>query len=710
MDESWDSDENDSQPSVNPAQKSASSSFKQDYGSKNSNDFKNYQQNDGRSNDYSQNSWRNNDRQNRGQNSRGNSRNDYQNRNNDYQNRRNDGYQNQNRRNDGYQNRDQNAWESNRYENDDEKLKIFVPTAQLGKIIGRKGAKIREIQDNSQTKININHNNVQGDSTEIEIVGSKTAQDSAKSIIDELTGDSYDVQEKNSQVQKQSVLAQSSQDSEDKYQPIDWGAINKEFEEAQKVKWGAYPPVIKNFYHEHPEVSCLSKLQVEQIRFEQNEINVGLAFDETETIPDNYIPNPITKFEHAFQQYPEIMHEIHKNQFVTPSPIQCQAWPILMSGKDLIGIAQTGTGKTLAFLLPALIHIDGQTTPRNKRSGPTVMIMAPTRELALQIEREVNKYNYKGIKALCIYGGGDRKEQMKVAKGGVEIVIATPGRLNDLVQAEAIDVDCVSYLVLDEADRMLDMGFEPQIRKTLLDIRPDRQTVMTSATWPPGVRRLASSYMENPITVCVGTMDLKACHSVTQKVYIIEEEEKRQVLEDFFNNMGPDDKVMVFIGKKDSVDNIGSELALKGVRCQSIHGGREQSDREGALEDFKIGVTNILLATDVASRGIDIEDVTHVINYDFPRDIEEYVHRVGRTGRAGRTGVSISLMTRRDWGQASHLIKILEEANQEIPEELYSMAERYEVMKKKRAEEDRGGNRRGRGGRGGNRGGNRYRN
>lgn len=217
------------------------------------------------------------------------------------------------------------------------------------------------------------------------------------------------------------------------------------------------------------------------------------------------------------------MAEIKNQGFNKPSPIQCQAWPVLLKGEDMIGIAQTGTGKTLAFLLPAMIHTEYQPLPRG---GPNVLVMAPTRELAIQIEKEVSKYKFRNMKAVCVYGGGDRRAQIANIKLGVEIIIATPGRLNDLIDNNVIDVASITYLVLDEADRMLDMGFEPQIRKFLLNVRPDRQTVMTSATWPPGVRRLAERYMINPVQVCIGSLDLAAVHSVEQVIEIIDEEWK----------------------------------------------------------------------------------------------------------------------------------------------------------------------------------------
>ncbi|KAH8274193.1 hypothetical protein KR018_001605, partial [Drosophila ironensis] len=371
----------------------------------------------------------------------------------------------------------------------------------------------------------------------------------------------------------------------------------------------------------------------------------------------------------------DLLHQLRKQNFKKPSPIQAQAWPVLLQGHDLIGIAQTGTGKTLAFLLPGLIHTEYQSVPRGQRGGPNVLILAPTRELALQIEMEVEKYPFRKMKAVCIYGGGNRRDQISDVERGVNIIMCTPGRLNDLVQAKVIDLRSITYLVLDEADRMLDMGFEPQIRKILLDIRPDRQTIMTSATWPPGVRRLAQSYMNNPIQVCVGSLDLAATHSVNQIITMFDcEEDKYDEIKKFVLGMSKTDKIIIFCGRKARANDLSSDLTLEGFFTQCIHSNRDQSDREQAIADIKSGKVRILVATDVASRGLDIEDITHVINYDFPHNIEEYVHRVGRTGRAGRKGTSISFFTRDDWGMAKDLINILQEAEQNVPDELYNMA------------------------------------
>lgn len=226
---------------------------------------------------------------------------------------------------------------------------------------------------------------------------------------------------------------------------------------------------------EDPEVALMAREEVDKFKMSHNNIMTS-HYKEGDERP---IPNPVTTFKHAFAHYPQILEAVEGQGFSEPSPIQCQAWPILLKGYDLIGIAQTGTGKTLAFLLPALVHIEGQPTPRKERDGPTVLVMAPTRELAQQIEREVRKFPYHGITCVCVYGGGDRRQQIGTVAKGVEIVVATPGRLFDLMSAGALKTSSVSYCVLDEADRMLDLGFEPQIKKILNDVRPDRQMIMT---------------------------------------------------------------------------------------------------------------------------------------------------------------------------------------------------------------------------------------
>lgn len=636
-------------------------------------------------------------------------RNDRENR--DFDNRRNNSDRNYRDNRDGdnrRSNSDRNDHENRDGDNrrnfqrqDGQKKVITVPSQMVGRIIGKGGSKIRELESETDAKIKIGDSD--GTFTNITLSGSQDAIAKVEGMINELTEDRPPPSRDNHNTNNKSGEDQNIKFmklNEVGEEVIDWAKLNSFYDEKQKERWDNLPPIIKEFYEEDPEVQKWHPAEVTRWRKENNDIQVKRTFEDKPGLKP--IPNPVRTFEQAFQQYPDILKEIYKQDFKTPSPIQSQAWPILLRGDDMIGIAQTGTGKTLAFLLPALIHIDGQKIPKDQREGPIVLIMAPTRELALQIDKEVSKYRYKDIKSVCLYGGGDRKEQIKAVAKGVDIVIATPGRLNDLVMARHLNIINFSYIVLDEADRMLDMGFEPQIRKSLFDVRPDRQTVMTSATWPNGVRRLAESYMQDPIQVNVGSLDLAAVHTVTQQIQFVEEDDKEAALLDFLDNMDANDKVIIFCGKKATASHISSDLAVKGIPCQSLHGDRDQSDREAALEDMVEGAVNILIATDVASRGIDIKDLTHVVNFDFPRHIEEYVHRVGRTGRAGRTGVALSFVSRKDWAHARDLMKILDEASQEIPDELVQMADRFDNMKLKREQEGGGYDRRGgRGGRGG---------
>ncbi|XP_064624758.1 probable ATP-dependent RNA helicase DDX43 [Lineus longissimus] len=605
--------------------------------------------------------------------------------------------------------------------------RIQVPSGKVGKIIGKGGSKIRELEESSSASIKVKSSEAQADETPVDISGTEEQIAKAQELINELLEDSsYQRKPRdggfgggnrdggfsgnsgfgNSRHNDNDSFHGSKREekTESTYQrpKINWAELSAQNEVFTAERWNNAMPMIKDFYHEDPEVANMHPTRVAELRAEMNNISVK-AYDEGSKTK---IPNILTRFDQAFVNYPDIMDEIEKAGFTQPTPIQCQAWPILLQGLDLIGIAQTGTGKTLAFLLPAMIHIDNQPVPREERGGANVLVLAPTRELALQIEREVKKYHYKGIRSCCVYGGGNRREQIAAVERGVEIIIATPGRLNDLVMNEVVDVKSITYLVLDEADRMLDMGFEPQIMKIMLDIRPDRQTVMTSATWPEDVRRLARRYMKDPMMVYVGTLDLAACHTVTQIVEVLPEEDKRDRLYYFIENeMAPEEKVLIFVGRKTTADDLSSDFALKDIVCQCIHGGREQYDREQALQDFKDGTVKILIATDVASRGLDIEDITYVLNFDFPRDMEEYVHRVGRTGRAGKSGISLTLVTRESWRNAQALIDILVEAHQEVPPELEEMAERYEKMKERRRLEGRddGPRRGGRGGCGGGR-------
>ncbi|XP_010564127.1 PREDICTED: probable ATP-dependent RNA helicase DDX43 [Haliaeetus leucocephalus] len=555
-------------------------------------------------------------------------------------------------------------------------LCFHLDNALVGALIGRGGAKIRELEDSSGSRIKVIKGTYEA---EVKIFGSVAVQNKAKMLIDDAvmrSGQNYI---------RGKILDIIKPENNPKKPVINWDSLRENKAKYEAMKWADLPPIEKNFYKESSRTASMSQEEVELWRKENNNI----ICDDLKEGEKRCIPNPVCKFEDVFEHYPDIMANIRKVGFQKPTPIQSQAWPIILQGIDLIGIAQTGTGKTLAYLMPGFIHLTSQPISKDQRGGPGMLVLAPTRELALQVEAECLKYTYKGIKSICIYGGGDRKGQINMVTKGVDIVIATPGRLNDLQMNNFINLKSITYLVLDEADRMLDMGFEPQIMKILIDVRPDRQTVMTSATWPDGVRRLAKSYLKNPMIVYVGTLDLAAVNTVEQRVIVIAEEEKKAFMQYFIDSMKPKDKVIIFVGKKLTADDLASDFGLQGIPVQSLHGNREQCDREQALDDFKKGKVRILVATDLASRGLDVHDITHVFNFDFPRNIEEYVHRVGRTGRAGRTGEAVTLVTKSDWRVASELIEILERANQVVPNELIAMAERYKQFQiRKEIEKD----------------------
>ncbi|KAF1419055.1 putative ATP-dependent RNA helicase DDX43, partial [Spheniscus mendiculus] len=554
-------------------------------------------------------------------------------------------------------------------------LCFHLDSALVGALIGQGGTKIRELENSSGSRIKVScavcH-------PSLDSVGNILGFTSCKpELLQQVEGSTF-------WYYAGKTLDIIKTENNPKKLVINWASLRENKAKYEAMKWADLPPIEKNFYKESSRTASMSQEEVELWRKENNNI----ICDDLKEGEKRCIPNPVCKFEDVFEHYPDIMANIRKVGFQKPTPIQSQAWPIILQGIDLIGIAQTGTGKTLAYLMPGFIHLTSQPISRDQRGGPGMLVLAPTRELALQVQAECSKYTYKGIKSICIYGGGDRKGQIDVVTKGVDIVIATPGRLNDLQMNNFINLKSITYLA-NEADRMLDMGFEPQIMKILIDVRPDRQTVMTSATWPDGVRRLAKSYLKNPMIVYVGTLDLAAVNTVEQRVIVITEEEKRTFMQYFIDSMKPKDKVIIFVGKKLTADDLASDFGLQGIPVQSLHGNREQCDREQALDDFRKGKVRILVATDLASRGLDVHDITHVFNFDFPRNIEEYVHRVGRTGRAGRTGEAVTLVTKNDWRVASELIEILERANQVVPNELIAMAERYKQFQiRKEIEKD----------------------
>ncbi|CAH8491971.1 unnamed protein product [Heterobilharzia americana] len=341
--------------------------------------------------------------------------------------------------------------------------------------------------------------------------------------------------------------------------------------------------------------------------------------------------------------------------------------------RDVVGIAQTGSGKTATFLLPAIIHIMAQ--PKLLRNeGPICLVLVPTRELAQQVLSVATEFaNAAGLRALCFYGGSAKGTQLREMQRGGEICIATPGRLIDFIRAQRNLLSRVTYLVLDEADRMLDMGFEPQIRKIISHIRPDRQTLMWSATWPREVQTLAREFLVDYIQVNIGSVSLHANPNITQIVEIVDDWSKEQRLIGLLASFGRA-RTLVFVETKRRTDQLTNSLRRRGFFVESMHGGKQQRDREMTLASFKSGRVNILVATDVASRGLDIDDIEYVVNFDFPNQTEDYIHRIGRTARSNKTGTAFTFFTHKNARQARDLIEILDEANQEISQELIQLA------------------------------------
>ncbi|EAL66522.1 hypothetical protein DDB_G0281925 [Dictyostelium discoideum AX4] len=409
-------------------------------------------------------------------------------------------------------------------------------------------------------------------------------------------------------------------------------------------------------------------------------------------------PNPFQKF--TDYEFPRMFQHIFQG-FTAPTVIQGQSWPIILGGNDLVGLAATGSGKTLAFLLPALLKIISLPKRPSYGATPLVLVMAPTRELAQQIE-EVCKTSIRGtsIRQLCAYGGLGKIDQSRILRNGVDIVIGTPGRLNDLLRKHHLS--SVQYLVLDEADRMLDMGFMPQIESLIDQIPKERQTLMFSATWPKEVKLLASKFLKDPIKITVGSQELTGSINVTQHIVNIDDLSDLQsddLIYDEINKIltaDPTNTVIVFCNEKYKCDDFQHYLSTqKNVKSIVLHSGKDQRMRESGLKLFRDHRIRILIATDVAARGLDIPSVKAVFNYRLPGNIEDYVHRIGRTGRAGKTGDAWSYVTTQT-PNLRDLVKILQRTNQKIPDFL----EKFAVHSRQGISRYGGG---GRGGRGGGR-------
>lgn len=339
---------------------------------------------------------------------------------------------------------------------------------------------------------------------------------------------------------------------------------------------------------------------------------------------------------------PEILQALSKEQYTTPTPIQEQAIPVVLAGRDLFGCAQTGTGKTAAFALPIIqLLSEEQSKARSSKRRIRSVILTPTRELALQISDNMHAYGqFTDLSCVAIVGGVSQKVQERSLEQGADIIIATPGRLIDLINQKLVDLQYVQILVLDEADRMLDMGFINDVKKIIIKMPRKKQTLFFSATMPPEIAKLVKALLINPVKVEV-TPASSTVDRITQAVYMVDKGNKQSLL----NHLLQDQSIasaLVFTRTKHGADRVVRGLAKMNITAQAIHGNKSQNSRQSALENFRSGATRVLVATDIAARGIDIDELSHVINFNLPNIPETYVHRIGRTGRAGLSGIAIS--------------------------------------------------------------------
>jgi len=385
-----------------------------------------------------------------------------------------------------------------------------------------------------------------------------------------------------------------------------------------------------------------------------------MSIETLEGPADTSVPEPLADAAIGFTDLglsPKVLQSVHDAGYTTPTPIQRAAIPLALEGRDLIGLAQTGTGKTAAFTLPIidrLLH-----GPHRVRA----LILTPTRELAVQVEASFRKYGkHSGLVVAPIYGGVALEPQTKALRKGVDVVVATPGRLLDHLERQNVVFDDLEVLVLDEADRMLDMGFAPQINRVVSEIPKYRQTLLFSATMPPEVEALARKYLRKPQVVQVGRRSM-AASTIAHAVYPVPRSRKTELLIDLLKEEKMD-SVLIFTRTKRDADRVVRDLQHGGVPATAMHGDKSQNERTRALEDFKRGKIRVLVATDVAQRGLDINGISHVINFDVPQEPEDYVHRIGRTGRAEQTGDAYTFMAPDEIAMVRTIERVI---GQEIP-------------------------------------------
>ena len=430
----------------------------------------------------------------------------------------------------------------------------------------------------------------------------------------------------------------------------------------------SYPSFRKSFYIEVPELKAMTDADVEAVRKSMDGIKVR----------GKRCPKPIKRWTQSGLS-DRLLGAIAKAGYTAPFPIQAQCMPAVMSGRDVIAIAKTGSGKTMGYALPLMRHVMDQ-PPLGHGDGPIGLIMVPTRELAMQVYREVSKFaKVAGCAAAAVYGGANLKQQIAELKRGAEIVVCTPGRMIDMLSANSgrvTNLRRVTYVVLDEADRMFDMGFAPQIDRIVQNVRPDRQTMLFSATFPQAVEKLARGVLTKPVQIVVGGISVVS-NTIEQHVEVLSQDAKLPRLCQLLRQHYEEGQQLVFVDTQEACDALFRELLKQNLPCATLHGGMGQDDRDSTIADFKSGDVSLLVATSVAARGLDVKGLTLVVNYEVPNHYEDYVHRVGRTGRAGNSGTAYTFLAPDEEKYAPDLVKAMEAAGQEPPDEVVCMANAY---------------------------------
>lgn len=423
------------------------------------------------------------------------------------------------------------------------------------------------------------------------------------------------------------------------------------------------PAIKKELYKESTETSKITKDEVEKLK-KESEILTSLDV------------KPIREFDHLPVERPLV--EKLKSMFQQPTPIQQFTWPLTLSGRNLVGLSVTGSGKTISFGVPMMHHILKNRTSENK-DYPLAMILLPTWELTHQVHEELSKLGAPlGIRGSLFVGGESLHLQIKNYNFNRDFIVGTPGRLNDVLQRRMLNASRISFLVIDEADRLIDMGFTEQIDSIIKHIRPDRMCTLWSATWPRKVSDLAVKFVKDPAMIKVGSGLLSANKDIKQELIFTNDMKKMQELKKVLDRKEFLDKqCIVFSNTKMGCNYIADELSGNGISVVAMHSDKDRNYRKSAFESFKNGDIRVLVATDVASRGLDLKGIELIVLYDFPREIEDYVHRIGRTARAGKKGTSVTFFTVADMQFAKPLEQILIKSGNEIPEQMKSLVSDY---------------------------------